>query len=121
MYWHVVSAGCSATVVLRSAAGRITLRNVTTVSLKLPDDLLRDVETEARRRGVSKSAVIRDELAARLRRTRPRRARVTCADLAGDLIGSVTGPIDLSTNPRYLDEAIRKDAQRGRGRHRRHR
>ena len=108
-------------MVLRSATGRIIVGDMTTVSLKLPDELLRAVETEARRRGVSKSAVIRDELAARLRSTRRPRARVTCADLAGDLIGSVTGPADLSTNPRYLDEAIAKDVQRGPGRHRRDR
>ena len=94
---------------------------MTTVSLKLPDDVLRDVETEARRRGVSKSAVIRDELVARLRRAHRPHAPVTCADLAGDLIGSVTGPADLSTNPRYFDEAIQKDTQRGRERHRHHR
>ena len=78
---------------------------MTTVSLKLPDELLRDVETEARRRGVSKSAVIRDELAVRLRRTR--RARVTCADLAADLIGSVTGPADLSTSELF---AVRRES-----------
>jgi hypothetical protein len=38
------------------------------------------------------------------------RGELTCADLAGDLIGSVRGgPRDASTNKRYLDEAIVAD------------
>lgn len=49
-----------------------------------------------------------------LRRTpRPRMpadACRTCADFAGELIGSVAGgPRDASTNKRYLEEAILAD------------
>lgn len=41
---------------------------------------------------------------------------VRCLDLAGDLIGSVrSGKPDLATNPRYLEEAIVRDASRWRG------
>jgi len=99
---------------------------MTAVSVKLFEDLVRDVATEARRRGISKSPVIRDELQARLRRVHWPRTRVACADLVGDLIGSLTGSADLSTNPRYLDEASLdeasgEDALRGRRRHRPHR
>lgn len=39
--------------------------------------------------------------------------RMNCLDLAGDLIGCVrSGVPDLATNPRYLDEAIVRDARR---------
>ena len=41
--------------------------------------------------------------------------RTSCLDLAGDLIGSVrSGTPDLATNPRYLEEAIVRDARRWR-------
>jgi len=72
-----------------------------TISLKLPDPLLRDVEAEARRRGLSKSALIRDTLAATMRRKHEKKP-ITCLDLMGDLVGSFHGPPDLSTNRRYL-------------------
>jgi hypothetical protein len=38
----------------------------------------------------------------------------TLTNLAGDLIGSLNGPPDLSTNRRYLEEAIWEDFERGR-------
>jgi hypothetical protein len=47
-----------------------------------------------------------------------RRGELTCADLAGDLAGSIDGPPDLSTNQRYLEHAIAADAARGRKRRR---
>ena len=41
--------------------------------------------------------------------------RVSCLDLAGDLIGCVRSGIpDLAPNPRYLEEAIVRDARRWR-------
>jgi hypothetical protein len=95
--------------VLPSAAERITLDGMTTISLKLPEVLLRDLEAEARHRGVSKSALIRETLEARLRRTRAQ-TPVTCLDLLGDLVGSQPGPADASTNPRHLKEAVLDDA-----------
>jgi len=86
---------------------------MTTISLKVPEVLLRDVDAEARRRGVSKSALIRDTLEASLRRKRGRK-RITCLDLMGKRVGSFKGPSDLSTNPRYLEEAVLADHSRGR-------
>lgn len=74
-----------------------------TVSFKVPPLLRRRLAEEARRRGVSQSTVIRETLEAAL---------LSCADLAGDLIGCFRGPGDLSTNKRYLDEAIVADARR---------
>ena len=90
---------------------------MTTISLKLPEMLLRDLEAEARNRGVTKSTLIREALEARLRRARARH-RVTCLDLIGDLVGSQPGPADASTNPRHLDEAVFHDARNERKHHR---
>ena len=78
---------------------------MTTISLKLSEMLLRDLETEARHRGVSKSTLIRETLEARLRRARAKN-RVTCLDLLADLVGSQPGPADASTNSKHLDEAV---------------
>lgn len=84
------------------------------MSLKLPDDLLREVEEEARRTGLTKSQVIRHLVEEGFKHKRKAKSPVTCADLAGDLIGSLNGPPDLSTNRRYLEEAIWEDFERGR-------
>ena len=84
------------------------------MSLKLPDDLLREVEEEARRTGLTKSQVIRRLVEEGFKHKRKAKSPVTCADLAGDLIGSLDGPPDLSTNRRYLEEAISEDFERGR-------
>jgi len=79
------------------------------VSFKLPAALRRRVAAEARRRRVSQAAVIRESLESALVE-RPASGELSCADLAGDLIGSVRGgPRDASTNKRYLDEAILAD------------
>jgi hypothetical protein len=37
---------------------------------------------------------------------RKARKKVSCLDLMGDLVGHFEGPPDLSTNKRYLREAI---------------
>ncbi len=84
------------------------------MSLKLPDDLLREVEEEARRTGLTKSQVIRRLVEEGFKHKRKAKSPVSCADLAGDLIGSLNGPPDLSTNRRYLEEAIWEDSERGR-------
>ena len=84
-----------------------------TISLKLPTPLLRDLEGEARRRGLSKSALIRNSLEATLQRKRQRKP-LSCLDVMGNLVGSFHGPRDLSTNRRYLSEAIVARAGRNR-------
>lgn len=74
-----------------------------TISLKLPDDLLADLEKEAKARGLTKSVLVRQSLETSLRR-RPRGVAASCYDLARDLAGSVKGlPTDLAHNPRYMD------------------
>ena len=86
---------------------------MTTISFKLPEALLREVEEEAATRGVPKSALIRESLERTLAKRRKRK-KVTCLDLMGDLVGSIQGPPDLSTNKKYLIDAILADANKGR-------
>lgn len=74
-----------------------------TISLKLPDDLLAELEREAKARRVTKSVLVRQSLVAALRR-RPHPRTASCYDLASDLAGSVKGlPRDLATNPKYME------------------
>ena len=90
----------------------ITLPSMTTISLKLPEELLREIEQEAATRGVPKSAVIRDSLERTLRKGLGARKKVTCLDLVRDLVGKLDGPPDGSTNPCYLEEASLADRHR---------
>ena len=78
---------------------------MTTISLKLPEPILRDLELEARKRGVSKSSVIRESLRAALERNRKKKDP-SCLELMGKAVGSFRGPRDLSTNRRYLKQAL---------------
>lgn len=74
-----------------------------TISLKLPDDLLAELEREAKARRVTKSVVIREGLETVLRK-RPSRRSATCFDLARDLAGSLKSlPRDLAHNPKYME------------------
>jgi hypothetical protein len=57
--------------------------------------------TAARRRGVSRSALIRDALESFLGSGGP--GDGSSADLADDLIGSLKGPCDLSHHPRHME------------------
>jgi len=79
------------------------------LSFKLPPVLRRRLAEEASRRRVSQSTVIRESLEAALMEQPRARGELSCADLAGDLIGSMRGPRDASTNKRYLEEAIVAD------------
>ena len=74
-----------------------------TISLKLPDDLLAELEREARARRVTKSVLVRQSLEVALRR-RPGRRVSSCFDLARDLAGSLKGlHRDLAHNPKYME------------------
>jgi hypothetical protein len=86
-----------------------------TLTIRLPDDLVTDIEHESAARRVSKSDVVRERL------RQPQRGAGTAGsmrDLIGDLIGSVRNdglPADLSSKKKkYLPELIR-----ARKRHRR--
>ncbi len=71
------------------------------VSLKLPDDLNARLERLAKRRGAAKSDIIREALESYLADGKHGR-RLSIADLAADLVGSIEGPPDLATNPKYM-------------------
>jgi metal-responsive CopG/Arc/MetJ family transcriptional regulator len=70
------------------------------VSLKMPDELASRLTAAARRRGVSRSALLRDALESYLRLAGA--GDGSAARLAGDLIGTVQGPRDLSDNPEHM-------------------
>lgn len=75
-----------------------------TISLKLPDDLLVQLDSEAKARRVTKSWLVRESLEKALRKQSPAKA-VSCFDLARDLAGSVKGlPEDLADSPKYMED-----------------
>lgn len=74
---------------------------MTPISLKMPRRLALEVSEAARRRGVSRSALIREALEAFLRAERADEA-VSALSLAADLAGAFAGPADLSANRGYM-------------------
>lgn len=74
-----------------------TARAMKGISIKLPEDLDRHLSHIAQRRGATRSAVFRDALKAF---AAGERRSVTAT--AGRLVGSLTGPRDLSTAPRHM-------------------
>jgi predicted transcriptional regulator len=74
-----------------------------TISCKIPEKLDAELEVIARRRRVSKSTIVREALEQRLKRSRKAGAP-TVYDLAKSVCGKLTGPSDLATNPKYMDD-----------------
>jgi Arc/MetJ-type ribon-helix-helix transcriptional regulator len=74
---------------------------MTTLTVRLPEPLVAEIETESRGRRCSKSDIVRERLQ---RAARPARRRSAPLDTITDLIGSVDGlPADLSARrKRYL-------------------
>jgi Arc/MetJ-type ribon-helix-helix transcriptional regulator len=72
-----------------------------TLTVRLPEPLVTEIEAESRGRKCSKSDVVRERLQ---RGARPKGRKSTPLDAIADLIGSVDGlPADLSTRKkRYL-------------------
>jgi Arc/MetJ-type ribon-helix-helix transcriptional regulator len=65
-----------------------------TLTVRLPEPLVADIEAESRRRQVSKSDVVRERL---LGATKTRQRRAAPLEAIADLVGSVDGlPSDLS-------------------------
>jgi Arc/MetJ-type ribon-helix-helix transcriptional regulator len=72
-----------------------------TLTVRLPEALVAEIEAESRKRGRSKSDVVRERLTAG---SGPRSRQLP--DAIADLVGSVHGlPADLSEN---LDEYLKK-------------
>ncbi|MGQ0702972.1 MAG: ribbon-helix-helix protein, CopG family [Gemmatimonadales bacterium] len=70
-----------------------------TLTVRLPEALVAELEAESRRRRVSKSDVVRERLMMPTGRVR---RGVPPSDLLGDLIGAVGGlPEDLSARTKY--------------------
>ena len=72
-----------------------------TISVKIAESLNRKLEAVARRRGTTKSAVLRESLE-RMLAAEGELTPGSCLDLASDLAGSLEAERDLSTNPRHL-------------------
>jgi predicted transcriptional regulator len=73
-----------------------------TLSFKLPAALERRLAAVVKRRGVRKSALVREALSRYLDESSELR-HGSFLDLAGELFGCVKGaPADLSSNPRHL-------------------
>ena len=72
-----------------------------TISLKMPETLAIRLEETARKKGVSKSTLIREALAAYLQRDSAERPDSALSQVA-DLAGVLSGPEDLSVNKDYL-------------------
>lgn len=73
-----------------------------TISMRLPDDLITELDREAKARRVTKSQVVRESLEKTLR-ARSSKRRKSCYDLSSDLAGAVKGlPKDIATNPKYM-------------------
>lgn len=66
-----------------------------TLTVRLPEPLVAEIEAESRGRGCSKSDIVRERLQNPARSTQEQSARI---DAIADIIGSVDGlPADLST------------------------
>lgn len=72
-----------------------------TISLKMPETLAIRLEATARRKGVSKSTLIREALEAYLQTDRAEHPESALSQ-AADLVGVLSGPGDLSVNKDYL-------------------
>ena len=68
-----------------------------TISVKIPRPLAVRLSAAVRRRKTSRSAIVREALEGHLQ-SQPSDHAGTFLDLAGDIVGSVSGPADLSTN-----------------------
>lgn len=71
------------------------------LSVKVPDTLDAGLAALAQRRGISKSALVREAAEAVLTRKGAPKVDSVLA-LAKDLAGCVTGPVHLTSNPRHL-------------------
>lgn len=85
-----------------------------------PSDALREsLVEEARRRAVSQSTIVREALEKVLKPAARQQSKLSCLDLAGDLVGSMrSGRRDIATKKALLAEALLFDARRGRKRRR---
>jgi len=72
-----------------------------TLTLKIPAVIKEKLKTYSRRKGLSRSEIVRNALLEYFDRDELEK-QGTFYDLAKDLVGSVKGSSDLSTNKEYL-------------------
>ena len=73
---------------------------MTTITCKIPDQISAHLNAVAHQRRVPKSQIVREALAATLRKTKP---KVSAFDLMKDACGIVKGgPKDYASNRRHL-------------------
>jgi Arc/MetJ-type ribon-helix-helix transcriptional regulator len=73
-----------------------------TVTVKLPAGLESRLRAAVVRRRSTRSALVREALEAHLAGGSADAPEESCLGLASDLAGSLTGPADLSSNPRRM-------------------
>ncbi len=75
-------------------------------TIKLPANLDRQLDALAKERKSTRAKVLRDALQALTQKkpgkSRTKKLKGTVSELAGDLIGSIEGPGDLTSNPKYM-------------------
>ena len=74
-----------------------------TLTLKVPERLNAELEESARAEGLSKSEFIRDAIEEQVKRKKRGNKAPRVYDLISDLVGSLKGPGDLSTNPKHME------------------
>ena len=74
-----------------------------TLSLKLPESLLEKLDSAARKRGESRSVLLREAIETVIA-AGDHIADGSCLDLAKDLAGCIKGPKDLSFNKKRMDD-----------------
>ncbi len=72
-----------------------------TLSLKLSESLLVNLDSMARERGESRSALLREAIETFIAGDL-HAPKGSCLDLAKDLVGSVKGPVDLSFHQKHM-------------------
>jgi predicted DNA-binding protein len=75
---------------------------MTVMTLKVPEALDHKLRAVAKRRGISKSAVVRKAVETYIEQDLPVDDEPSAYDLLRDLVGSVKGPGDLSHNPEHM-------------------
>lgn len=83
------------------------------LTVRVTPELEARLGAEARRLHTTRSDLVRRLLEDGLGAAEGASADITCADLMGDLIGCVDSGIpDLTSNPKYIEEAIVADYER---------
>ena len=73
-----------------------------TLSVDLPDDLAHELSAQAEAHGTTESEILSEAVGDYIARMPPPR-KGSFLELAGDLVGCLEGPGDLSCNKKHLD------------------